>query len=374
MTNHIDSLARYHLLGRSGLRVSPLALGTMTFGTEWGWGNTAETAESLLARYLDAGGNFIDTADGYTAGSSERIIGKFFAKNGGRDRAVIATKFSINACAGDPNAGGNGRKNIRRAIEASLRRLETDYVDLYWVHLWDGLTPVEEVMQTLTDLVRDGTVRYIGLSDVPAWYFARAQTLAERHGWEPIAALQLEYSLAERNIEREHVPAALELGAAITPFSPLAGGLLTGKYRREAAGPQGDGRAQALLYSGNPVANKFLQDRPWAMLDELVAVAKLVERSPTQVALNWVATRPGVASTIIGASRLEQLEENLHALDFTLPEELSARLELESRPELVHPYVFFQDPFFTRGLLAGDTSVCREPRWFRGSRAVDSAR
>ena len=365
MTNIIDSLARYHLLGRSGLRVSPLALGTMTFGTVWGWGNTAETAEMLLARYLEAGGNFIDTADGYTAGSSESIIGDYFAKNGGRERAVIATKFSMNTSAGDPNAGGNGRKNIRRAIEASLRRLKTEYVDLYWLHLWDGMTPVEEVMQTLSDLVRDGKVRYIGLSDVPAWYFARAQTLAERHGSERVAALQLEYSLAERNIEREHVPAALELGAAITPWSPLAGGLLTGKYRREGAHTKGEGRAHALLASGNPVADKFLQDRPWAILEQLVAVAKLVERSPAQVALNWVATRPGVGSTIIGASRIEQLEENLRALDFELPEELASRLELASRPELIHPYVFFENPFFTRGLLAGDTTLRREPSWFR---------
>lgn len=366
MTNHIDSLARYHLLGRSGLRVSPLALGTMTFGTVWGWGNTAEVAESILRRYLDAGGNFIDTADGYTAGASESIIGDFFAKSGGRERAVIATKFSMGRAAGDPNAGGNGRKNIIGALEASLRRLKTDYVDLYWLHVWDGLTPVEEVMQTLTELVRQGKVRYIGLSDVPAWYFARAQTLAERQGLERVIALQLEYSLAERNIEREHVPAALELGAAITPWSPLAGGLLTGKYRRDGAHPSGEGRAHALLASGNPVADKFLQERPWAVLEQLQAVAKAVERPPSQVALNWVATRPGVTSTIIGASSVEQLEENLHALDFELPEELSAELEAKSRPELVHPYVFFENPFFTRGMLAGNTTLRREPSGFRG--------
>lgn len=362
----IDSLARYHLLGRSGLRVSPLALGTMTFGTEWGWGNTAEVAESIMARYLEAGGNFIDTADGYTAGSSESIIGKFFAKNGGRDRAVIATKFSMNGASGDPNAGGNGRKNIRRALEASLRRLGTDYVDLYWLHAWDGLTPIEEVMQTLNDLVRDGKVRYIGLSDVPAWYFARAQSLADRCGWERVAALQLEYSLVERNIEREHVPAALELGAAILPWSPLGGGLLTGKYRREGKQTKGEGRAHALLSSGNPVVDKFLQDRPWTILEQTMAVAEVVKRTPAQVALNWVATRPGVASTIIGASGLDQLEENLHALDFELPEELSARLEVAGRPELVHPYVFFEDSPFTRGFFAGNAKLRRAPSWFWG--------
>ncbi|MBU8895686.1 aldo/keto reductase [Corallococcus sp. M34] len=362
----IESLSRYHLLGQSGLRVSPLALGTMSFGTDFGWGMPEERAHSLLARYLEAGGNFIDTADGYTAGSSERIIGDYFARQGGRERSVIATKFTANASPGDPNAGGNGRKNIYRALEASLRRLKTDYVDLYWVHLWDGLTPVEEVMQTLTTLVREGKVRYLGLSDVPAWYFARAQTLAERHGWERVVALQLEYSLAERNIEREHIPAALSMGAAITPWSPLAGGLLTGKYTRQGNQPKGEGRAHALLQAVPLVAEKFLKDRPWALLDEVLAVAREVGRTPAQVALNWVATRPGVGSTLVGASSLTQLEDNLHALDFTLPAELSARLEKASRPELLHPYVFFESPFFTRGMVAGNTHVTAEPAWFRG--------
>ncbi|QRK10466.1 aldo/keto reductase [Archangium violaceum] len=366
-THHIDSLTQYHLLGRSGLRVSPLALGTMTFGTEFGWGNPESTAHQILARYLEAGGNFIDTADAYTAGSSERIIGDFFAKHGKRDQAVIATKFTMGTSPGDPNSGGNGRKNIYRALEGSLRRLKTDYVDLYWLHAWDGLTPVEEVMRTLTDLVREGKVRYIGLSDVPAWYFARAQTLAERNGWERVSALQLEYSLAERNIEREHLPAALELGAAIVPWSPLAGGLLTGKYKREGSELKGEGRAHALLATGLPIADKFLKDRAWAIVEQLVAVAKEVGRSPAQVALNWVATRPAVASTLIGASRLEQLESNLRALEFTLPPELSARLEAASRPELVHPYVFFEDPVFARGMFTANTVVRAEPGWFRAN-------
>ncbi|ABF89294.1 oxidoreductase, aldo/keto reductase family [Myxococcus xanthus DK 1622] len=365
-TRIIDSLAKYHLLGQTGLRVSPLALGTMNFGTDWGWGITSEDAHRLLTRYLEAGGNFIDTADAYTSGSSERIIGDYFAKHGGRERAVIATKFSANLSPGDPNAGGNSRKHIYAALEGSLRRLKMSYVDVYWLHVWDGLTPVEEVMGTLTGLVREGKVRYIGFSDVPAWYFARAQTLAERNHWEKVAALQLEYSLAERNVEREHLPAALAMGAALTPWSPLAGGLLTGRYTRDGNQPKGDGRAHALLASGNPVADKFLQERPWAIVEELVAVAKEVERSPAQVALNWVATRPAVVSTIIGASRLEQLEDNLHALDFKLPHELSARLDAASRPELFNPYVFFENPFFTKGMLAGNTTVSAEPSGFRG--------
>ncbi|AGC48491.1 aldo/keto reductase [Myxococcus stipitatus DSM 14675] len=364
-TKRIDSLARYHLLGRSGLRVSPLALGTMTFGTEWGWGSPKETAHRLLARYLEAGGNFLDTADGYTGGTSEEFIGDYFAKQGGRDSAVIATKFTINTIPGDPNAGGNGRKNIHRALEASLRRLKTDYVDLYWLHAWDGITPLEEVMQTLTDLVSAGKIRYLGLSDVPAWYFARAQTLAERQGWERVVALQLEYSLLERNIEREHIPAALELGASITPWSPLGSGMLSGKYTREGLTAKGEGRLPAIQGGGNPGLEKLFTERNWRIVDTLLEVSRELDRSPAQVALAWVARRPGVASTIIGATKLEQLEANLHALDVELPPAQAARLEAASRPELVHPYIFFEDTFYSGGMFSGGTSIRAEPTWFR---------
>ncbi|PTL83172.1 aldo/keto reductase [Vitiosangium sp. GDMCC 1.1324] len=366
-TNRITSLAQYHLLGRSGLRVSPLCLGTMTFGTEWGWGSPKDTAHRILARYLEAGGNFLDTADGYTGGTSEQLIGEYFAQHGGRDNAVIATKFTVNTSPGDPNAGGNGRKNIYRALEGSLRRLKTDYVDLYWLHAWDGLTPVEEVMGTLTDLVREGKVRYIGLSDVPAWYFARAQTLAEREGLERIAALQLEYSLVERNIEREHIPAALALGAGITPWSPLASGLLSGKYTREGVKAKGDGRLPSISASENPGFLKLFTERNWAIVDALKDVAQQLDRPPAQVALAWVTRRPGVASTIIGATRLEQLEANLHALDVEIPAPLTERLEAASRPELVHPYHFFEEAFFTGGMFTGGTTVRSEPTWFRPS-------
>lgn len=357
--------AQYHLLGRSGLRVSPLALGTMTFGTEWGWGAPKDTAHRLLAQYFERGGNFIDTADAYTGGTSETTIGEYFQANGGRDRAVVATKFTLGAAPGDPNSGGNGRKNIHRALEGSLRRLKTDYVDLYWLHAWDGITPVEEVMETLTDLVRAGKIRHAGFSDVPAWYFARAQTLAERDRLTPVIALQLEYSLVERNIEREHIPAAMALGAAIVPWSPLGSGMLTGKYSREGVRAKGEGRLPAIQASGNPGFEKLFTERNWRIVDELLSVAKELGRSPAQVALNWVATRPGVTSTLVGATKPEQLESNLAALDFELPAALARRLEEVSRPEMVHPYHFFETELFTQGLLTGGTSVHAEPRWFR---------
>jgi aryl-alcohol dehydrogenase-like predicted oxidoreductase len=354
-TKRINSISEYSLLGRSGLRVAPLCLGTMTFGTEWGFGVDQDIARQLFDRYLDAGGNFIDTADGYTNGRSEEMLGQFIKQSGCRDRVVLATKFTFNGEPGNPNAGGNGRKNIYRALEGSLRRLDTDYLDLYWLHAWDGMTPIEEVMATLDDLVRQGKVRYIGLSNTPAWYLARAQTVAELRGHERICALQLEYSLVERNIEREHIPAALELGMGVCPWSPLASGFLTGKYTRKG---EGEGRLQAVKDSGNPVFDKFTE-RNWRIADVLFEVAKELDRSPAHVAVNWVARRPGVTSTMIA-----QLEESLAALEFTIPDELALRLEENSRPELFTPYMFFQP--FMQGMLSGGVPVRREPPWFRG--------
>jgi aryl-alcohol dehydrogenase-like predicted oxidoreductase len=357
-------LAQYHLLGRSGLRVSPMALGTMTFGEEWGWGSPRETAHRILARYLELGGNVIDTADVYTNGTSETLVGEYFERAGGRDRAVLATKFTHGAAQGDPNSGGNGRKALLRALEGSLRRLRTDYVDLYWMHSWDTLTPLEEVLATLSDLVRQGKVRYLGFSDVPAWYYARAQTLAEREGLPPIIALQLEYSLVERNIEREHVPAALALGSAIQAWSPLASGLLTGKYTRAGAAARGEGRLVPIQGSGNPAFSKLFTERNWAIAEALVAAARELGRPPAQVALAWALRRPGVGGLILGATRLEQLEENLGALELELPEALASRLEEASRPERVHPYHFFEEPFFLVR-RSGGTAVRAEPPWFR---------
>lgn len=339
-------LNEYKTLGRSGLRVSPLCLGTMTFGTEWGWGVEQGLARSLFDRYTEAGGNFIDTADGYTAGKSEEMVGSFIADRNLRDRIVLATKFTFNAEQGNPNAGGNGRKNIYRALEGSLRRLQTDYIDLYWLHAWDTVTPVEEVISTLNDLVRAGKIRHYGFSDTPAWYVARAQTIAEKEGKERLIALQLEYSLVERNIEREHIPAALELGIGICPWSPLASGFLSGKYKRAGNDGQGDGRLEKLKDSGNPGFAKFTEQN-WKILDVLVQVAKQINRPPAQVALNWVANRAGITSTILGASKMKQLEDNLGAIGFAIPTELRKRLDEVSAPASIHPYVFFE-PFLQK--------------------------
>jgi aryl-alcohol dehydrogenase-like predicted oxidoreductase len=347
-------LNEYTTLGRSGLRVSPLCLGTMTFGTEWGWGAEENVSRQLLDLYLEAGGNFIDTADGYTLGKSEEMLGKFIAERKLRDRIVLATKFTFNADPANPNAGGNGRKNIHRALEGSLRRLQTDYIDLYWLHAWDAVTPVEEVVASLNDLVRQGKILHYGFSDTPAWYLSRAYTLAEKEGKDPLIALQLEYSLVQRNIEREHIPAAQELGLAVCPWSPLASGFLSGKYRRGGSSGAGDGRLEKVKDSGNPTLRKFT-DQNWRILDVLLETAKQIGRPPAQVALNWVATQPGVTSTILGASKLGQLEDNLKAIEFTIPAELRKRLDEIGAPPSIHPYEFFGP--FIQTMIHGSSPV-----------------
>jgi aryl-alcohol dehydrogenase-like predicted oxidoreductase len=349
-------LNEYVTLGRTGLRVSPLCLGAMGFGTGWGWGADEKLSFEMLDLYVKDGGNFIDTANGYQMGQSEQIVGKFVAERKLRDQAVIATKFTFGTQPGNPNAGGNGRKNIYNALEASLGRLGTDYIDLYYLHSWDMITPVEEVVSTLTDLVREGKIRYYGLSDTPAWYFTRAQTLAEKGGLERCATLQLEYSLAERHIEREHIPAAQELGIGLCPWSPLAGGLLTGKYRREAGGGSGEGR----LTMPNPIFNKFTEHN-WRVHDVLVDVAKKLGKPPAQVAINWLVTQPGVTSVILGATKTAQLADNLGSLDFTIPADQRQRLSEAGAPEAVHPYNFYTPGIQSR--VSGGTTV-RE--WRRG--------
>ena len=350
------SLDSYYTLGRSGLRVSRLALGTMTFGDNWGWGAAEDTARAMFDRYLAEGGNFIDTADLYTDGASEELLGRFVAESGARDRMVLSTKFSYNAQSGNPNAGGNGRKNILRAVEGSLRRLRTDYIDLYLLHTWDRITPAEEVVRTLDDLVRAGKIRYAGLSDVPAWYASRAQTYAQAHALAPLVNLQLEYSLIERHLEHEFTDLAIELGMGITAWSPLGMGLLSGKYKPSQAGGAGEGRLDKV--SGLPGFDRFTE-RNWAIVAELEAVATELGRPMAQVALNWVATQPAIGSVIVGATKLAQLEDNLAALSFELPAELRRRLDAVSALDAPFPYWFFSDVQQTR--LHGGASVGSKP-------------
>jgi aryl-alcohol dehydrogenase-like predicted oxidoreductase len=330
-------LNEYVTLGRTGLRVSPLCMGAMTFGTEWGWGAEENVSRDMFNSFIDAGGNFVDTADAYTNGHSEELVGKFIAERRLRDFAVLATKFSFGSIPGNPNTGGNGRKNIYRALEGSLQRLNTDYIDLYYLHVWDVLTPVEEVVSTLTDLVREGKIRYYGFSDTPAWYVARAQTIAGYEGKERIATLQLEYSLVERDIEREHVPVSQELGIGICSWGPLASGFLSGKYRREGQSGKGDGRLTAPTFA---FASRF-HERNWQVLDALLDVAKKLGKPPAQVALNWVATQPGITSTILGATKSAQLADNLAAMEFTIAQELRKKLDQACSCAPGHPYLFF---------------------------------
>ena len=351
-----------YTLGGTGLRTSRLCLGTMTFGTEWGWGTDRATARGLFDRYVDAGGNFFDTADLYTNGTSEQWLGEFVRERKLRDQAVIATKFSYNAEPGNPNAGGNGRKNILRAVEGSLRRLGTDYIDLYLLHTWDTFTPAEEVARTCDDLVRSGKVRHVALSDVPAWYAGRFATLAELRGWERPCALQLEYSLVERGIEDEFVPLARATGMGVVVWSPLASGLLSGKYRPSRDAVSGEGRLAALADSGNPAFAKFTE-RNWAIVGELEAVARELGRSMAQVALAWVLGRPGVASVIVGATKVSQLADNLGAVDLVLPAPLVARLDAVSARAVAFPYTFFTPAM--QAMLSGGVAVGDVPSGFR---------
>lgn len=328
------SLASYVTLGRSGLRVSPFCLGTMTFGQDLGWGASPEDSEAMIAEYMDRGGNFIDTANVYTNGHSEKIVGDFFAKSDARrDRAVIGTKFFCSLFEGDPNGGGAGRKALIQQAEASLRRLRTDYIDVYWLHNWDRTTPIEETLRGLEDLVTSGKVRYVGLSDLPAWKVAEAQTIAHFRGWSPVIALQLEYSLLERTVESELIPMAQSMGIGVMPWSPLKNGFLSGKYTRDNTGAVDSGRSAW-------VSQRSEADH--AVVDAVRTVAADIGASPAAVALAWVHARPGVASPLIGARRKDQLLANLAALDVTLTAEQIAALDQVSKPVLGFPAGYAQ--------------------------------
>ena len=324
---------KYRLLGKSGLRVSEAALGTMTFGDEWGWGSPKAEAQKVYETYREAGGNFIDTANFYTGGTSEKFVGEFI--KGHRDSVVLATKYSNAAPGDDPNAAGNHRKSMMQALEASLKRLQTDYIDLYWVHIWDAITPVEEVMRGLDDIVRQGKVLYIGISDAPAWWTAQANTLAELRGWTQFIGLQIEYSLMERTVERELIPVAKALNVGVLAWSPLARGVLTGKY---AEGKAGGGRMT------NEGMKEFLAEEQHAapIISAVKSVSEQTGHSMAQVALAWLRHRPVPVIPILGARTVSQLQDNLGSLDLVLTAEQMKSLDGASRIELEFPQSIYE--------------------------------
>ncbi len=332
----------YQLLGRSGLRVSDLCLGTMTFGEEWGWGAAKDEARKIYDAYRTAGGNFIDTANIYTNGSSEKLVGEFIA--GHREEVVVATKYT-NAAAGftgqpgtDANAGGNQRKNMVQAVEASLKRLGTDYIDLYWLHIWDTMTPAEEVMRAFDDLVRAGKVLYVGISDAPAWVVAKSNTLAELRGWTRYVGLQIEYSLLERTVERELVPMAGDQGMTVLAWSPLRNGLLTGKYLPENV-KQSEAEG-ARMHTEMMKGFGSVEESVHATVREITAVGQEAGVSAAQVALAWLRHRPVPVIPIIGARKLAQVEDNLASVNVRLSPAQLARLEKASAVSLGFPHDF----------------------------------
>jgi len=324
---------KYKLLGTSGLRVSEFALGTMTFGDDWGWGAAKDESLKVYNAFRDSGGNFVDTANIYTNGTSELFLGEFV--KGHRESVVLATKYTNAAAGKDPNAAGNHRKNMMQAVEASLKRLQTDYIDLYWVHIWDQITPVEEVMRGLDDLVRQGKVLYIGISDAPAWWIAQANTQAFFRGWSSFVGLQIEYSLVERTVERELIPMAKALNLGVTAWSPLSNGVLTGKYH-------GHGSSESARMSGD-MMKQFLPEevRTARIVAAVKSVADQVGRSMAQAALSWLRTRPVTVIPIIGARKLSQLQDNLASFDLSLSAEQMKALDEASQIELGFPHDFF---------------------------------
>ena len=327
----------YKLLGKSGLRVSELCLGTMTFGDDWGWGAPKDESRKIFEAFAEAGGNFIDTANNYTNGTSEKFVGEF--TRGKRDHFVIATKYTLSESPTDPNFGGNHRKNMRRSVEGSLRRLDTDYIDLLWLHMWDGITPVEEVIRALDDLVRAGKVLYLGISDTPAWVVSQANTLAELRGWSRFVAYQGEYSLASRAPERDILPMTRAMEMAYLPWGILEGGEITGKYNSP---------------SDEPKRSSDTSERIKRMAAVLLDLASETGYSASQIAINWVRQRPYHMIPILGARSEKQLMDNLGCLDFELTGEQINRLEQTSPIDLGFPHSFLASDH-VRGLIFGKT-------------------
>lgn len=317
---------KYRLLGRSGLRVSELALGTMTFGEDWGWGASWEESKKIFDLYAESGGNFIDTANRYTNGTSEKYVGECIASD--RDHFVLATKYSVSTRPDDPNASGNHRKNMVQSLEASLKRLKTESIDLYWVHVWDFTVPPEEVLRALDDMVRAGKILHFGVSDTPAWIIARANTIAELRGWPQFTALQIRYSLLDRTAERDLLPMARAFGLAVTPWSVLGAGVLTGKYNADSGA------------TGRAVLRKPIEEHKLRIAQAVADIAREIGCEPAEVAINWVRKQPGVIVPIVGARSAGQFRTSLHAFEAELSEEHNERLKAASAFDLGFPHEF----------------------------------
>ncbi|WP_217165630.1 aldo/keto reductase [Streptomyces sp. AC512_CC834] len=346
------TLDTYRLLGRSGLRVSPLALGAATFGTDWGWGAEPDEARKLFELYVERGGNFIDTAVSYTNGSSERLLGEFARDN--RESLVLATKYSTLRRPGDPNSGGAHRKNLFASVESSLRRLNTDYIDLLYLHVWDDTTSVDEILRGMQDLVRQGKVLYLAICSTPAWQVSRMQAIANLRGWSPLVALQMEYNLIERTGERDLIPMARRMGLGVVPFSPLAGGVLTGKYSRDdlvASKAGADGSRK----SAN-IALGTVTERNLGIADVVKEVAADLGHTPAQVGLAWALQKPGVTAPIIGARTPAQLEDNLGALAVDLSASQRARLDEAGAIDLGFPHAMLAGEHI-RAVTRGDLKI-----------------
>jgi aryl-alcohol dehydrogenase-like predicted oxidoreductase len=372
---------KYYLLGKSGLRVSELCLGAMTFGEEWGWGASKDESRKIFNAYVNAGGNFIDTANKYTEGASEKYIGEFIASD--RDRFVLATKYTSSTRRGDPNAGGNHRKSMVQSLEASLKRLNTDYIDLYWVHAWDQTTPVEEMMRALDDLVKAGKILYAGISDAPSWIVSQANTLANLRGWTEFTGLQVEYSLIQRTPERELLPMARALDIGVTAWSPLGNGLLTGKYNKNrdqlpqqrqqqdrslSSSTVAEGKSRLNMFrSMSPdLVNALLNETNLLIAEEVSKISKEIGRSPAQVALNWIRRqmlpRQSKIIPIIGSRRESQIKDNLACLEYELSNELIQRLNEISKIELGFPHDFLNSEMIKEIIYGGTYSSIHDHR------------
>ncbi|KAI9239622.1 hypothetical protein MVEG_08180 [Podila verticillata NRRL 6337] len=364
INNTLTALDQYVLLGNSGLRVSPLSLGCMTFGEQWGFGTNTEQSRKMFDRYYEAGGNFFDTANCYTNGDSERFLGEYIS--GKRSECVVATKYTASPSwrdesvkRGNPNASGNHRKSLVESLDASLKRMGTGYTDIIYVHLWEYRTPVQEVMRALDDVVRSGKALYVGISDAPAWVVSSANMLADLRGLTPFITMQTRFSMLNRSLEAEIQPMCAEHGLGIVPWGVLAEGFLTGKHTREETGE-----------TKRQITGHAALAKNWRIVDEVKAIAAEVGKTPAQVALNWTMQKPGITSPIMGVRTIEQLEDNLGALEFTLSSEQMSRLNAVSDPA---SWPFPHELVKRIGMLAGQGVEIELPQKYHAMQSLNTA-